>query len=228
MTKKVTRKELLKKPDEFMTFTGKLIRFSTENKTAITLAFAILFIAIIAISLVNFFSAKSEMEAFTVLAEAESRYSETKKDDKEAAFAEAEKLFEPVLKNYSGKQGAKLAKMLYADICYGSGKIDRAIELYEEALDDFENYPSVRNLILSGLGHCHTQKKEYDKAVGYFEKIVSDPVPIMKEDAYVNLWGLYSVKGDEAKSMETAKKIVSDYPDSFFADMIKDKAKIDS
>ncbi len=225
--KRVTRKELLKKPDEFMTFTGKLIRFATEYKKAIIFAFGMLFTVVIVVSLVKYFSGRSEMEAFTMLAEAKLKYTETKKKDKDKAFVEAEKQYSAILEKYSGKQGGKFAKANFADICHAAGKYDQAIKLYEEALNDFKNYPSVRNLILAGLGHCHAEKKEYDEAMVYFEKIVSGSVPIMKEDAYVNLWGLYSMKGDDAKSKETAAKIVADYPNSVYVDLIKDQAEVE-
>jgi len=54
--KRVTRKQLLKEPDEFITFTGKLIRFGRAHHKELTYAVCAVFIIVIAFAAVRYFS----------------------------------------------------------------------------------------------------------------------------------------------------------------------------
>ena len=54
--KRVTRKQLLKEPDEFISFTGKLIQFSRQHDREITYAVSAFFIIVVALAAFRFFS----------------------------------------------------------------------------------------------------------------------------------------------------------------------------
>ena len=53
--RKKTRKELLKEPDEFMTLSGKLIKFAVEHKKQLTYGLGIILALVVIISGVRFF-----------------------------------------------------------------------------------------------------------------------------------------------------------------------------
>ena len=65
VTKKKTRKQLLKEPDEFITFTGKAITFVTGYQKQISYTLC----AIVAIALIffgyRFFAQRAETKAFS-------------------------------------------------------------------------------------------------------------------------------------------------------------------
>ena len=65
--RKKSRKELLKKPDEFITFSGKLIRFVADYQKHISYTLC----AVVAVALViigyQFFAQRSEAKAFSML-----------------------------------------------------------------------------------------------------------------------------------------------------------------
>ena len=131
--------------------------------------------------------------------------------------------FQSLLQKYGGKESGKLARLIYANICYDAGHYKQAIELYNEALKDFETRPMIHSQILNNLGYAYEQQKDYSTAVSYFEKISEAPGQILLDEALFNLGRLYGKLGQPEKSKAAYQKIVSDYPDFIYIDMVKEQ-----
>lgn len=222
MAKKVTRKQLLKEPDEFITFTGKLIRLVSTYQKQITIVIGIVVSVFLIISIVKFYTNRMENNAFTLLNQANDKYSAVlSSQDASTALKEVEKDFEYILSEYSGYQGGKIARVNYAAYCYRAGEYDKASSLYTTALKDFGKNPSYQNLILNGLGYSYKAKKDYENSVKYFEMIASSKIPMLKDEALFNLSKLYLILGKKSKSIEVLNTIVSDYPESIYFELAK-------
>jgi tetratricopeptide (TPR) repeat protein len=227
MAKKVSRKQLLKEPDEFITFTGKLIRLVSTYQKQITIVIGIVVSVFLIISIVKFYTNRMENNAFTLLNQANDKYSAVlSSQDASTALKEVEKDFEYILSEYSGYQGGKIARVNYAAYCYRAGEYDKASSLYKTALKDFGNNPSYQNLILNGLGYSYKAKKDYENSVKYFEMIASSKIPMLKDEALFNLSKLYLILGKKGKSIEVLSTIVSDYPESIYIDLARDQLSL--
>ena len=222
--KKITRKELLNKPDEFLTLTSRLLALSIKYKTQLSYGLSALIVLVIAVSGFSYFSNKAETRAFDMLEQGMQKYTIIMKNDgQDKAYLAVEKDFQTILDKYSKKDAGKLAKIVYANICYNSGEFDRAIALYNKALHDFKNNCSYKNIILSSLGYSHEGNKDYNSAVKYFEMIASGSDSIMKDEAFFNLGRIYAVMGENEKSLTAFKKIISDYTDSIYIEIVKER-----
>ena len=89
--------------------------------------------------------------------------------------------------------------------------------------DQQSENPSVKPFILSSIGYAYQAKKDYKAAANHFEKIVSDPNGYMKDEALFNLGEIYAKLGNTEKSREAFKKILSDYTDSIYIDVVKER-----
>ncbi len=224
MAKKITRKELLKEPDEFLTFSAKMMQFLTEYKIQVLAGLGTLFAIVIIVSAIRYFSDKAENDGFAAMRDNVSKYEELMKDnDPQKAYQGVREGFEGFLSQHSGRTAGKLGRAIFANICYDAGEIKKAIELYEKALTDFAHNPSVKVMILNGLGYAYEADKNYDKALSCFESIVSEPDAPMKGETLFNLARLYAQKGDFAKSAEAYKKITAEYSDSVYIQIAKEK-----
>lgn len=224
--KRVTRKQLLKKPDEFLTFSRRLFLSAVAHKNQIAMGLGVFLSLIMILSGFRYFSNRSEDKASALVREAMVKYEAALKDNgPEKAYADVETDFQKILEEYSGKDAGKIAKVKYAGICYDAGNTDKAIALYKEAIQDFSGHPSFGNLILSGLGYAYEKKKDYKTAVTYFEKITQGSNPLMKDEAFFNLGRLYAEMGEADKSTEAFKTILSDYGESMYIDLVKEKVK---
>jgi len=222
--KRVTRKQLLKEPDEFMTFTGKLIRFARQYQKPITYAVCAFFIIVMATVAVRYFSDRAENHASDLLRQAMQKY-ETRRNSSDAsrAFAEVGPDFEYILEKYSRKNAGKMAGVIFANLNYEAGKTDTAILLYETALKDAATDETYRNLILSSLGYAYEKKKDIKTAVTYFEKIAGGDNPVVKDVALFNLGRLFEEMGEPVKSREAFSRLISDFQDSIYYELASEK-----
>lgn len=88
---------------------------------------------------------------------------------------------------------------------------------------DFEGDTLLQNLIKNSLAYAYEAKKDYKKAMTYFEEVASAENAVMNDVALFNLARLYGAEGNKQKSTETYKQILSDHADSIYIDIIKEK-----
>ncbi len=219
-----SRKRQLEEPDKFISFSAKFLGFLTKYKVPMLSAVGVIFAIIIVCSSVYYYSDSAESKASVMLANSLAKHEKIKTEQGAVkAYQEMANDFNQIIENNWGKDSAKIARVMYANICYNAGDFDAATELYNKALSDFENNPFVKNLILSGLAYSQEGKKDYNAAAQYLEMIMSGSNDANKDEALFNLGRLYAVMGNKDKSAEAFNKIVSDYKDSIYIDLAKEK-----
>ncbi len=222
--KKVSRKQLLKEPDEFLTFSGKMLNYVVEHKKSIIAVSSGVLLALIIFSVVQYMGYRAENRAFDLLSDAWGRYEAVLEEKTPAEAYEAVKAdLDALLASYGDAEAGKMGRVIYANIAYEAEKPDRAVTLYDAALAAFDGDPDLKNLILSGLGYAHEQRKAYEESVAYFERIVAGKSPVLKSEAYFNLGRIYELLEQPEKSRKAYETLVSDYTDSIYADMVKEQ-----
>ncbi len=219
----LSRKKELEQPDEFMENLRKIFAFILQYKVRIGLGLGVFFLLIIGGVAVRYFSLVAEEKASYLLHQGMSKYSSMQNEKKPAEICDlVETDFKSIVDKYSRTVSGKFATMQLANIYYSAGKYDDSIALYERAIDSFGNNKLFENLIQVGLGYCHEAKGENQKAIAYFEKVIADPVGLMKDEALFCTGRIYGKIGEEGKRMDAYKKIVSDYSDSIYSDIAKE------
>ena len=219
-----SRKRDLDAPDEFITFWSKLFEFAKENKVKLSYALGFIVLLMAVISVMVFLSIKAETKSFALFQQGLNKYQMILKDSgPEKACLDVEKDFRLIIKKYAGKQGGKLARFFFGNMCYNAGYYDKAILLYTKSLQDFSDNPFVKNLVLGSLGYSFKEKKDYSEAIKYFEMVVSMPGNSIKDEALFNLGGLYTEMGDSTMSINSYKKIMAEHADSIYINIVKER-----
>jgi tetratricopeptide (TPR) repeat protein len=223
-TKKKTRKQLLKEPDEFISFTAKAITFVTGHQKQISYILC----AIVAIALIlfgyRFFAQRAETKAFTLLGQTQSKYDTLKETSSEtAAYSQVSEAFQNIIKKYGGNAAGKIARVIYANISYDAAQYEKAIALYKQSLSDFKDDKFVYNMILSDLGYAYQRVEDGQNAAAYFEKAAAAKDSPICEEALFNLGLMYEKSGETAKSQKTLQEILNNHPDSIYFDMVKEE-----
>jgi tetratricopeptide (TPR) repeat protein len=219
-----SRKRQLEQPDKFISFSAKFLGFLTKYKVPMLSAVGVIFAIIIVCSSVYYYSDRAESKASVMLANSLAKYEKIKTEQGAVkAYQEVANDFNQIIENNWGKDSAKIARVMYANICYNAGDFDTATELYNKALSDFENNPFVKNLILSGLAYSKEGEKDYNTAAKYLEMIMSGSNDANKDETLFNLGRLYAEMGNKNKSIEAFNKIISDYKNSSYLEIAKEK-----
>jgi tetratricopeptide (TPR) repeat protein len=218
------RKRDLEDPDEFMTFWTKLFDYAAEHKVQVSCALTFLVVLIIVAAATLYYLKQSENKAFFLLQQGVAKYQTLMKaGNPNQAYLEAGKDFGLIMKKYSTRQGGKLARFMYADMCYAAGDYDKAIANFSKLLVGFNDEPFLKNLVLSSLGYSYNAKKDYKTSAKYFEMIVTTPDYTNKDEALFNLGELYAKIGEKDKSLDAFKKILSGHTGSMYTEIAKEK-----
>ncbi|UCD89195.1 MAG: tetratricopeptide repeat protein [Desulfobacterales bacterium] len=221
-----SRKRDLEQPDEFITFWTKLFNFASENKVLLSGILGFFIVLIVVVSGSAYYLKTSEDRSFALLQYAINTYQTALgSNGPYKAYLEVDKEFQSILEKYPRRKGGKLARLIYANICYNADNYDKAIDLYLSSLADFQNEPYLKNIVLNSLGYAYKGKKDYQTAATFFEKVVAEANATLKDDALFHLGDLYAKMGYHDKSVEAFRKILSNHTDSMYIEIAKEKVK---
>jgi tetratricopeptide (TPR) repeat protein len=218
---RVSRKSL-KEPDEFISFSSKLLRQAVLHKTQMVAAISVLLGVLIIVSGFRYFSEQAENKGSLMLNRAMDRYASANRENGPAKATEMVTAdFEKILNDFSGRHCGKFARLLFAGICFRSGNFDKAITLYTQAMDEFNDMPLLRNIATCGLGYAYEEKKEYAKAVGLFEGLSADPDLVMADEALFALGRLYGLMEKKDKRIQVMGQIAEKHPESIYKELAR-------
>jgi outer membrane protein assembly factor BamD (BamD/ComL family) len=212
---KVTRKELLKKPDEFLTLSARAALFVREHEKAFTYAgFGLLAVVLIYVGINTYLNHvnKKGQSAYN-----EAYYELMARMNEEGEPKELEKpkeLFQEVMTDYSRSKVSRLVPAQMAFLKFQDKKYDDAVALY---LQFYENMPQgspYRFLAGLALAACYEQKGEWQKAIGRLKDVIAGSGGAFKEQAMLSLARVYDLSNQKNEAKETLQDFVDAFPAS--------------
>ena len=224
--KRVTRKKLLKEPDEFITTTGKLVSWARENTRQLLVACGLFLGVLILIASYGYYQQKRSKAAEQLYNQAMAKYQTAGGEkDPAAALAAVQPDLERLTGEYGGQPAGKLGRVLYGNFSLAAQARDEAVGIYLAALEDFGSDASLANFIRNGLGAAYSQKGEFQAAIEQYEKIVSGSSHVLKDSALFHLGRLYEAMDQPDKSREAYRQLSTEFPDSMFTELVKTKIR---
>jgi tetratricopeptide (TPR) repeat protein len=220
------RKQLLKEPDEFLVFSRRMFNYTMDNFQYVMAGLGGIIVFALIIMGIRAWQQSSENSGAIKLTEAKTIfYKALEKNPKniEDAFTSAKSVFEDVLSDYSGTVAGNMGTIVFANMCYETGRYNKAISLYEDALNAFEPTSSLYPLIRYNLGYAYVENKDYDKALEILEKDAFLPDGLMQSDMLFLLSLVYDHKGNTKKRDEIFKMIESGDESALFYDIVKNR-----
>ncbi len=227
-TKKVSRKELLKTPDEFLTLSEKAYNFIRDHgKQFVIGGLSIVVVAILALG-INWYIGSRKAKAVAAYNEAAAPlYSggEISLDKADATTGALEKFIE----NFGSTQPARYALLDLGGLYFRLERYDKAAAVYQKFLSSITPAEeSMRPYVLDSLAHVFEARKDYESSAKTWEEVLTLKDTTMKEQAYM---GLIRVRV-AAKDAEGAKKAYEDlakeFPGSISTQMAQAKLGLSS
>lgn len=213
--KRITRKELLKTEDEFVSFSNKVAQFvSAHLKQIQYLIFSILIIVAIVIGVglylrhLNKKALAAYNRAYKTLLSGSSL--EATEDNRKKAIEE----FDTLIRNYGRTKMATLAIPQLAYLKYDEGNYDEAISLYQAYLEREKSDSIYASMAHFGIAAAYEAKGDYQSAVDYLKKIVDDRDYFLREEALFSLGRVYALSGQVEMSRETFRDFVDQFKGS--------------
>ncbi|MEW6260672.1 MAG: tetratricopeptide repeat protein [Thermodesulfobacteriota bacterium] len=222
MAQKISRKQLLKEPDEFLTFSARLLQWIAAYRLQALIGLAVILGIGVLISGYQMLHRSWEKNAFTKLHGLTARYEKIQKTEGAAkAYESMQKEFDEFLSDASRRTAGKICLLTWAKFCEEAGQINRAIDVYGKAVDAFQNDPILASLARSALGHLYLKQSDTDRALSLFETIAStaEATPVVAEDALIQLASIYRQRQDEPKSRQYLQTLVQKHPNSIYKEL---------
>jgi tetratricopeptide (TPR) repeat protein len=222
-SKKVSRKKLLKEPDEFISTTGKVIQFVRTHERQITRGAIIVLIVIAAAAGGFYYLRWQEGKALAVQDQALQLYQdayrtsmENPAGEKKEDFQKALDKFKESLSVYSRGNGGQVSEIFIGHCYYAMKEYDQAQAAYAKCLDG-----PFRNLALNGTAYIFEIKGDYQKALENFEKNMEDRNQPYQVESLLGAARCYEALKQKPKALEIYEKALAQAPKSTMVEFIR-------
>jgi tetratricopeptide (TPR) repeat protein len=223
--KKIIKKKL-KEPDEFISFTDHAFRFISRHYRRIITGIVILGVLLGAFFLFQKWEEKKEAEAYLPFSSALELYQMLNSPYREASPADYKSLiekFDEVITKFPGTSSGKLSLLYKGNLLLRLEEFDEAIKAYETFLQKAGKEKFYRLLALEGLGYAYEGKKEYEKAVASYEKMLELREGLEAADAYLGMGRCYEKLGKKKEALESYKAFLNLAPKAMMANLVSER-----
>ncbi|MCD6562109.1 MAG: tetratricopeptide repeat protein [Deltaproteobacteria bacterium] len=220
--KRITRKELLKKPDEFLTFSSKIIEFISAHPRQLKYLVVGVTIVIVAyisgyfyLDHINEKAQEAYNKAYYTLTEVETREVTTD------TLRKSGELFKNVIDKYGMSKIARLAISQVAYVRFQNKKFDEAIALYKKFIEKVSGDSRYESLANMALATCYEAKGDFQAAIERSKAILEIPDNPFRETALLNLARLFRLDNNPEKAKEFLREFVQECQNSPFLPLVK-------
>jgi tetratricopeptide (TPR) repeat protein len=223
MAKKIVKKDL-KEPDQFLTFSTKVIQYAATNKRKIYLFSGILVLVILMTAGGYFYKQSYEKKAQEMYSLAYNSYQTgNDKTDKEL-YTKAVGLYLELIKKCPRSRAASIAYYNMGNVYFKLGEIDKSIDAYNEFLRTSSKDNVLTMFAYYGLGYCYEAQKKYDKALESFGNIgLNNAGTFYLAMNYNNMARVYEEMDQHDKAQEYYEKALKQTTDPVRERLIKRK-----
>lgn len=220
--KKVSRKELLKGPDEFQTVSGRAILFYKSHSTLFSYIEVGIVILVCVYLGINTYMKYINKKGQTAYNDAYYSLADTLNAEEEMRdLKQPIELFEKVKDKYGLSKASRLALPELAHLKFREKKFDEAISLYKQYLADARDNAPYEDMTKLALAACYEEKGDLKDAAEFLKQLVDDPGFFFQEQAMLSLARVYRLSDQPEKSREILKEFVEKYDSSPFLPQVK-------
>ena len=226
MAKRKIRRKELKKPDEFITFSSRIITWCQDNVRIVVGVLASVVVLILITGAVFLFKARRETEARGLYEEALSLYQVESSGNAGAAnYSMATAKLEEVRQRYRSTTVATNALMDLGNIYFQEGDYQKAIICYTDFLQRTDVSHPLYDQALESLGETYEAKGSWQEALEVYQRLASEGASVYQAQAQLYLGRVYEAMGDKQKAMTHYDNYLNENPALIFGQWIRVKLR---
>ena len=191
---KVSRKDLLKEPDQFLSTSEKAMLYFMDNRATVLGG-----IAIFLIGVSSFFGFKYFKETQTLANEA--FYFEIEKIVDTAKDSKPTSEVESILNKIGDGLQKERASLLLADLYFQNQEYDKADALYSTVMNSSSAGQVNYQLAQVGLAYNYESNKQYQKAIDLFKSVIDANTDFPLFEVYWSLSRCYELNSDSSNAL---------------------------
>ncbi len=213
---KVSRKDLLKEPDQFLSSSEKALLFFMDNRSTVIGLISAIIIAGFSILGFNYYqetqTMKNEALYFEIVKIADKDGSST--SDAEAVW---------------GKMGDSLQKerasLLLGDLYFQNKEYEKAEKLYSRVVSNSSPQEINYQMAQIGLAHSYESKEDYKNAIDLLKSIIDANTAFPLFDVYWSLSRCHELNNDVSNALLILREMQIKFSDSPQVDRVESRIK---
>ncbi len=205
--KKISKKKL-KEPDEFVSVTEKAFLFLTHHIKSIAAGGIVVLIILLSVFFYQRWEKKNEEEAYQKFSLAVEIYQMVSSPSREGSPSEYKNVlekFDEVITKFSRTFPGKTSFLYKGNIHLRLGEFEEATKSYQNFLQKAGKRKLYRLFAMEGLGYAYEGKKDYEKALQAYQKILEEGENFQLANAYLNMGRCYEKLGKKREALENYK-----------------------
>jgi tetratricopeptide (TPR) repeat protein len=209
-TKKIIKKKL-KEPDEFITLSERAYLFINRQYKSIAIGGIIVLILVLSFFFFQRWEKKNEENVHQIFNLAVETYQMVSTPYREASIQDYKNIlekFNEAITKFPRTSSGKLSILYKGNIHLRLGEFEEAIKAYESFLQKGGKEKLYRSLATEGLGYSFEGKKDYEKAVNAFQKVIDLGESFQLGNAYLGMGRCYEKLGKNKEAIENYKNFL--------------------
>lgn len=208
--KKIIKKKL-KEPDEFITVSERTYFFIAHHSKSIAVGGGIVLILLLSFFFFQRWEKKNEGNGYQLYSLATEAYQMVSTPYREGSLQEYKNVlekFNETITKFPRTSSGKLSVLYKGNIHLRLGEFEEAIKAYESFLQKAGKEELYRSLAMEGLGYSYEGKKDYEKAVNAFQKVIDLAENFQLGNAYLGMGRCYEKLGKNKEALENYKNFL--------------------
>jgi predicted negative regulator of RcsB-dependent stress response len=215
--KKISRKELLKEPDEFLTATGATIRYLRANPRQVIAVCLILIACSVAVLGYYAYSKHVARVSHELFRDALTEYETVFQNEKAASAEKVDELlsrFEQISQQYGSLPAGEMAILYSGHILFNKNDLNGALEKYRKVETTSLAGEGLLELFWYHIAKTRSALGDYDKAMALFEKLSKDSDSPYRRDAYANIARIYELTERRKEAVQAYRQYLKMFPEA--------------
>ena len=226
MARRKIRKKALRKPDEFITFSSKVIAWCRDNMKIVVGAAAAVALLLIITSGVFVFRASRESKARSLYEQAVALYPANSTGNvSPLAYAASTAKLEEVKQRYGSTTVGIDVLVDLGNIYFQQAEYDKAISCYNDFLRRTDPSHSLHDQVLESLGATLEAKGDWQMALEVYQRLASNSAPVYQTQAQLYLGRVYEAMGDQQEAISRYRNYLKENPTALNGEWIRIKLK---
>ena len=218
-----SRKEQLKKPDEFIGMMDRLGDTMIENARLVWTLVAVVLVIGAGIGAYWFYQEQQKSRAAALEYQALRYYRQHVPADekgvappKEDNFKKALEQFQKIIQEYPRTPSASIAQLYIGNVQMELKDFDSAVSAYQVFLEKSPKDEFLAGMAYQRLGYAYLQKNSFEEARKAFESAERLAGAINKDQVGYELGRIDETLGKKDEAIKRYQEVVTKYPDSLF------------